>query len=1052
MPSCAAINCTNRQFGGCGRTFHLFPFGRPSLLQQWIHNVNRDKWTPSKKAVLCSHHFEVACFDRSGQTTRLRRDAVPTIFKFPTHLQKGQHHPKKRPKESVMNQPEPLAEIPTTDCTTPSKNPESPDASKVHSDHSYLTQESPLSVKRKLSVLEGRICQLKKSLKTTQQKYRRLRKKCQHLPGKLPKERVTNQPETLAEIPSTDCTTTSNNPESPDTSKIHSDHSYLTQESQTSVKRKLSVLEGRIRQLKKRLKTTQQKFRHLQKKSQHPPIKLPKESVTNQPEPLAEIPATDRTTPSKNPESPNASNVYSDHSYLTQESPTSVKKILSVLKDPIGQQKKHLKTTQQKTGHVQQKSQRPPRKPPNESVTNQPEPLVEIPAPEFNTPSNNPESPDASKVHSDHSYLTQESPRSGKRELSMLEDTISQLKKRLSMTQQKSSLLRKEGQHPPRKLPKESIMNEPVPLPEIPNNDCSTPSNNPESPDASKVYSDHSYLTEESPTSVKRNLSALKDPISQQEKHLKTTQEKSCHLQKTSQRPPRKPPNESVTNQPEPLVEIPAPEFNTPSNNPESPDASKVHSDHSYLTQESPRSGKRELSVLNDPISRLKESLTTSPQISCLLHKKGQHPPRKPPKESVMNQPEPLAEIPAIDCSTPSNNPETPDASKVYSDHSYLTQESPKSVKKMLSVLKGQIGQQKKHLKTTQQKTGHLRKEGQRPPIKLQKESVINQPELLAEIPATDCTTPSNNPETLDASKVYSDHSYLTQESPTSVKSKSSVLDDPISQLKKRLSMTQQNSCHLRKKGQHPPRKPPKESVMNQPEPLAEIPATDCTTPSNPESPEASKVYSDHSYLTQESPSVKRKQSVLDDPIIQMKMRLKTIQQKSRRLQKKSQHPPRKPPRESVTNQPEPLADIPPTNCSTPSNPQSPDASIVYSDHSYLTQESPTSAKRNLSVLEDRISQLKKHLKTTQQKSRRLRKKSQQLPRKPPKKESVTNPVEISATDCNTPSNNPETPDASNIYSDHSYLTQESPTSVKRKLSVLQDRLSQLKKRLKTTQ
>uniref|UniRef100_A0A8C4WUU8 THAP-type domain-containing protein n=1 Tax=Eptatretus burgeri TaxID=7764 RepID=A0A8C4WUU8_EPTBU len=710
MPSCAAINCTNRQFKGCGRTFHLFPFGRPSLLQQWMLNMKRDKWAPSKKAVLCSHHFEVACFDRSGQTTRLRTDAVPTIFNFAAQLRKSQHPPRKLPKESVMNQPEPLAETPPTDSTTPSNNPESSDKSKAYTDDSYLAQERPRSVKKKLNVLKDTISELKKGLKTTQQKSCRLRKKNQHASRKLPRERVTSQSEPLEEMPTTDCATPSNNPESPDASKVYSDHSYLTQESPWMVRRKLSVLEDRINDLKKRLKTTQQEFHQLRRKSQHPPRKRPKEGVINQPKPLVEIPSTDPTTPSNNPKSPDASNIYSDHSYLTQESPRSVKRKLSVLKDPISQLKKYFKTTKQKSRCLQKKSQHPSRKPPKESIINQPKRLAEIPTTDPTTPSNNPESPDASNVYSEHSYLTQESLWSGKRKLSAMEDTISQLKKRLKTTQQKFRQLRKKSHHPPRKPTKERVTNQSKLLAEISSTDCITPSNFPECPDASKVYSDHSYLTQENPWIVKRKLSVLEDRISQLKKRLKSTQQKSRRLQKKGQRPPRKPLKESVINQPESLAEIPLTDSTTPSNNPESPDTSKVYLDHSYLTQESSRSVKRKLSVLKHPRRQLKKHLKTTNQKFHCLRKKSQHPPRKLPKGGVINQPKPLAKIPATDCTTPSKNPESPATSKVYSDHSYPIQERPWIATRKLSALEDLIRQLRKRLKTTQQKSCHLRK------------------------------------------------------------------------------------------------------------------------------------------------------------------------------------------------------------------------------------------------------------------------------------------------------------------------------------------------------
>ena len=48
--------------------------------------MRRDHWTPKPHSTLCSDHFEEKHFDRTGQTTWLRADAVPTLFNFPRHL------------------------------------------------------------------------------------------------------------------------------------------------------------------------------------------------------------------------------------------------------------------------------------------------------------------------------------------------------------------------------------------------------------------------------------------------------------------------------------------------------------------------------------------------------------------------------------------------------------------------------------------------------------------------------------------------------------------------------------------------------------------------------------------------------------------------------------------------------------------------------------------------------------------------------------------------------------------------------------------------------
>ncbi|KAH7939044.1 hypothetical protein HPB52_005079 [Rhipicephalus sanguineus] len=67
---------------------HSFPKDK-TLRDAWQRAVRRDGWTPKDADVLCSEHFEAGCFDRTGQTTRLRQGSIPTVFPaFPVHLQK----------------------------------------------------------------------------------------------------------------------------------------------------------------------------------------------------------------------------------------------------------------------------------------------------------------------------------------------------------------------------------------------------------------------------------------------------------------------------------------------------------------------------------------------------------------------------------------------------------------------------------------------------------------------------------------------------------------------------------------------------------------------------------------------------------------------------------------------------------------------------------------------------------------------------------------------------------------------------------------------------
>ncbi|XP_075533590.1 THAP domain-containing protein 6-like [Dermacentor variabilis] len=181
MPACCAINCTSRPEKTSGKTFHAFPRSNPQLYQRWVVNLKRDKWTPSPGSRLCSDHFEEGCFDRTGARIRLLRDAVPTLFSFPKHLQKktaGRKPPKERtPAEDTTPENEP-----TTSTRTSTE-----DNLANLSDHNYAVFESPKTLKRKMDLCVDSVVGVKKKLKVNLERERRLRKKQRLLAARPPR-------------------------------------------------------------------------------------------------------------------------------------------------------------------------------------------------------------------------------------------------------------------------------------------------------------------------------------------------------------------------------------------------------------------------------------------------------------------------------------------------------------------------------------------------------------------------------------------------------------------------------------------------------------------------------------------------------------------------------------------------------------------------------------------------------------------------------------------------------------------------------------------------
>ena len=58
---------------------YRFPLD-PSRRSNWIANMHREDWQPSKQFRICPDHIRESCIDRSGKFVRLLPDAVPTCW------------------------------------------------------------------------------------------------------------------------------------------------------------------------------------------------------------------------------------------------------------------------------------------------------------------------------------------------------------------------------------------------------------------------------------------------------------------------------------------------------------------------------------------------------------------------------------------------------------------------------------------------------------------------------------------------------------------------------------------------------------------------------------------------------------------------------------------------------------------------------------------------------------------------------------------------------------------------------------------------------------
>lgn len=157
--SCCAVICSNRQTAenkDNGVTFHRVPKNKEQR-KLWVQALCRidlstgQLWEPTNFSYICSQHFRPEDFDRTGQTVRLRKNVVPSVFLFPSNFQRKPV--KKRTTNTSQRTQASDVEVPWSKDKEALENLDSSIAQAIASDHSYIITDSPRELKRKLDDL-----------------------------------------------------------------------------------------------------------------------------------------------------------------------------------------------------------------------------------------------------------------------------------------------------------------------------------------------------------------------------------------------------------------------------------------------------------------------------------------------------------------------------------------------------------------------------------------------------------------------------------------------------------------------------------------------------------------------------------------------------------------------------------------------------------------------------------------------------------------------------------------------------------------------------------
>ena len=159
---CAAYGCSKRPNDKSSTpngltipiSFHKFPKD-DDLRREWMRNIYRKSFTPSKFSQICSLHFEKSCFKETENRPRLKKNAIPTIFlSLPSNLQASiQRRNANFKKASPKARSTAYADMKRQRIKDRERQREEIEKTRrtIALDHPY-TLESPPTLKRKLDI------------------------------------------------------------------------------------------------------------------------------------------------------------------------------------------------------------------------------------------------------------------------------------------------------------------------------------------------------------------------------------------------------------------------------------------------------------------------------------------------------------------------------------------------------------------------------------------------------------------------------------------------------------------------------------------------------------------------------------------------------------------------------------------------------------------------------------------------------------------------------------------------------------------------------------